>query len=375
MIHESLPAPRTTRASEPVEAQHGGHEQASPTASFLSSPAADAPYSGIGFLRTSHPTARHPAPLQAKGLLRDSHLQAPTRTIKDRRGSSVSQLHLAPGRVIQMDTSISHTTSTVKVSGKDFTVGVAMNALLDPDDAVKGSATGPNWDWMKVLRGTYPKAGVVRGHLLNHDLGGYAVPENLYPISTKANADHSANVEQNVKAALSAADAVTGGSKPIIPYNVTVKEGANAPETAAFLCDWKDESGSAHKYVVKSELKKDAGGWGGKGGNVSPVAWQHGKRRGAQEWATMIAAASPKITITGAAATAMTETEESRRIQAVLAAFDIDEDLDDIETLFEAIGGSKPEDVMKALEMLGYTVKAKTTTTLRSGTEIDNVDM
>ncbi len=362
MNYEPLPFTRTTLASEPAAPQQSGFDPLVRGGVAQASAAEEAPYSGIAFLRTCQTTSRLQAnaPMQAKNLLRDSHLAAPKLSAREigRSEPGVGQLRLMPGRVIQMDTAITHQTGKLKVGAGEYTVGLGMNATLDPDDPVVGSATGPNWDWMKSLRGSYPNAGVVRGHLLNHDLGGYAVPENLYPISTKANADHSANVEQKVKAALTAAHGKSA-PKPKITYNVTVKQGDDPPETAAFLCDWKDETGKSYKYPVKSDLNNDSGGWGGRGGNTSPASWQHKTRRGPMDWAQQVASRAPKITVTGTTGSVGQETAYDAFVQAVLNAFEIEEDIDDLETVAAVVSKIKPEKVKAALEELGFTVKVK----------------
>jgi len=182
-------------------------------------------------------------------------------------------------------TEITHTVGTINVDGEERTAGKAMTAVLDPTQPVKGSATGVNSDWMKSIRADYPTANVVRGHLLNHDLGGFGIEENLYPISTLANADHSSRVEQNVKGALSWADK---GDDRHVEYNVTVKE-INSYENAKFDCNWASYDAlntkvSGDKQVIDSNLKKDKGGFGGgKKGQHSPTDWQHGTSKGGTE--------------------------------------------------------------------------------------------
>lgn len=182
----------------------------------------------------------------------------------------------------QLATKITHTAGTVPFGGQSYLVGKKMTALLDPEDVVTGSATtADNYDWMKGIRAYYPAAGVIRGHLLNHDLGGYGVPENLYPISSIANSKHSNEVEQNVKGALSNS---ASGTKKIIKYEVDVREAGRSDipyEKAAFVCNWTDEDGNDHNKTIESNLTTDSG-WGGKSKSTlkSPSAWRHGKRRG-----------------------------------------------------------------------------------------------
>lgn len=349
--HPREPAPLASAEVQPTIA----HTATSGSMRLGLSPGSSAT-APIEFLRTQGVPAqrRQAAPLQAKRILREPFVS------RLAQGAIVGQLALQPGRVIQMDTEIQHQTGTVTVGSNSYTVGLGMKAVLDPDDPVKGSATGPNWDWMKTLRLSYPSAGVVRGHLLNHDLGGYAVPENLYPISTKANADHSAKVEQNVKKALTDANAITTSPKPKITYQVLVKEGSNPPEKAQFLCAWNDETGKGYKDIITSDLGNDAGGFGGKGPNTSPVAWQHGKRRGAMDWTTMIGALNPKIKVGGTTGLVGKEDAFTQQIiDTVFSVFNIDGDAEDIAAQSAALSRLAPEKWMPYLKLQGFTVTLK----------------
>lgn len=365
MNQEHVPRAQTVTEHESAESLHASRDPSSlsRSSSLLGAGAATAsPHSGIAFLRATGPPPRRAetAPAQAKGLLRDSHLMAPLASPRraPRLEAGVGQMRMSPGRVIQMATSITHQTGKLKVGVGSYTVGLGMKAALDPDDPIVGSATGPNWDWMKALRASYPNAGVVRGHLLNHDLGGYAVPENLYPISTKANATHSSQVEQNVKAALTAAHGKSA-PKPTINYQVIVKELSSPPESVEFRCTWNDELGNKFKVEVPSDLVNDSGGWGGKGGKTSPASWQHKTRRGPMDWAQLVAAKNPKIIVTGDKGAVGVETEYSAFVQGVLNAFDIEEDIDDLETIATLVSKVNPEKVAAALTELGFTVKVR----------------
>lgn len=196
-----------------------------------------------------------------------------------------SGLATKAGPVAQLKTTIKHTVGTVPLGETTFMVGKKMEAKLDPDDWVKGSATtADNYEWMKSIRAYYGPAGVIRGHLLNHDLGGYGVPENLYPISSMANSEHSNRVEQNVKEALSES---ASDKKSIIEYDVKVNEKgpSGAPyETAEFECRWTDQDGDEKNETIESKLNVDKG-WGGKSSTVkkSPAKWRHGSRRGEED--------------------------------------------------------------------------------------------
>lgn len=95
------------------------------------------------------------------------------------------------------------------------TVGAKMEALLAPNDIVKGSETvggDQQQTLITSMRKRYPSARILRGHLLNHDLGGYAVPQNLYPITQAANNQHKMYMEQAVESALWEASKISGRS-------------------------------------------------------------------------------------------------------------------------------------------------------------------
>ncbi|TND02441.1 MAG: hypothetical protein FD123_4114 [Bacteroidetes bacterium] len=229
------------------------------------------------------------------------------------------------GTVAQLTTSIKHTVGTIPFGGTTYMVGKKMQATLDPTDWVKGSATtADNYEWMKSIRAYYPAAGVIRGHLLNHDLGGYGVPENLYPISSMANSEHSNKVEQNVKGALSQTASESGTP---ITYNVTVNEKgpSKAPyETADFECKWTDEDGDEFEETISSKLTVDSG-WGGKDkkAQVSPSKWRHGKRRGDEDIQKEIDNDSIEIDYSGLGMTSteqdelLTRTQESKSFTSV----------------------------------------------------------
>ena len=61
---------------------------------------------------------------------------------------------------------------------------------------------------------------MIRGHLLNHDLGGFGVEENLYPITSGANKKHTNNVENHVGDELNNASIAGNGAG--VYYSVKV---------------------------------------------------------------------------------------------------------------------------------------------------------
>lgn len=191
-----------------------------------------------------------------------------------------------------LKTEIEHTAGHITLDGfagrgvrTNHEVGKKMEAKLAATDPVQGSATGVNWTWMQYLRNKYRQANIVRGHLLNHDLGGFGMPENLYPISTKANAEHSSKVEQEVKKLLGKEiDKSNKGEEiKLVHYTVVVNENVQgSPENAAFNCTFNTEGESERRVSIPSDLGKDAGGFGGgkKDNPLHDTDWHHGGRKG-----------------------------------------------------------------------------------------------
>ncbi len=134
---------------------------------------------------------------------------------------------------VQLKTAINHDTATFDAESRgmgNFPVGVGVQAELDPAYPVIGSATS---------RDTTSKLGSIcslfdpkleQTHLLNADLGGFGVYENLYPMTPKANRDHFNKVERHVKGALHKATKNYFGKEQVpesegtgVYYNVSVE--------------------------------------------------------------------------------------------------------------------------------------------------------
>lgn len=97
-------------------------------------------------------------------------------------------------------TDIKHSTGTLGGS----TVGLEMTASpLGPDHPLGSEAGGQDalMNQLPTDPSTYPDVThrFIRGHLLNYDLGGPGKDFNLFPITSKANADHYNFVEKAVK--------------------------------------------------------------------------------------------------------------------------------------------------------------------------------
>ncbi|KAA6346930.1 hypothetical protein EZS27_005564 [termite gut metagenome] len=128
-----------------------------------------------------------------------------------------TDIYLAPGHgkgCAQMKTDIRYGYSTLTyLNNPDpHRVGKKTTAILNPTNPVRGTSTSANTGalsgLMTAIKRTELRKGFivnndrsnyVRGHLLNHDLGGQAIDENLYPITSKANHLHSMYVESPIK--------------------------------------------------------------------------------------------------------------------------------------------------------------------------------
>lgn len=113
---------------------------------------------------------------------------------------------------VQRTTEISYKTKTFYsetkgpsgyISGMHATlVGDKMEATLDPSDPVVGSGTENTTQkvLMEDLKSMMGARVMIKGHLLNHDLGGLAIASNLFPISNTFNTQvHSKRIETPIK--------------------------------------------------------------------------------------------------------------------------------------------------------------------------------
>lgn len=93
-------------------------------------------------------------------------------------------------------------------TGKRHTlVGHSMKAWLEPGSLLQGESANINTDqdgMMEDIRAAYGivGGGVVKGHLLNDNLGGKALNNNLFPITRAANKQHLVTTENYAKQAL-----------------------------------------------------------------------------------------------------------------------------------------------------------------------------
>lgn len=136
---------------------------------------------------------------EARRSLQDQIAQSPiTKAAAQFKASMNAQ------SVTQLTTKITHHTAPFNVGGfnKPLILGESMEAYLDPNDPVKGTEPGGdgeekrlNMSVCKMEKGQT----LERAHLLNHDLGGFGINENLYPMTAIANRQHEREVESIVK--------------------------------------------------------------------------------------------------------------------------------------------------------------------------------
>lgn len=107
--------------------------------------------------------------------------------------------------VVQRQTEITYTAGRMTYwAGGGHTqgldVGVMADALLDPSNPKTGSRTAAAPTPSPYTNGNWPT--LYQGHLLNANLGGQAISQNLFPVTPLFNGMHSALIEDNIKAEL-----------------------------------------------------------------------------------------------------------------------------------------------------------------------------
>lgn len=157
--------------------------------------------------------------------------------LKENFSGSSLQLKTTSSDTTQLKTTIDYgnlTDFTFKNKNVDVTdkVGTTMKAHLDPKFPETGTDTSGSTAFNDLFAALqkYTTPSWVRGHLLNHDLGGVAHYNNLFPITTAANGEHYHEVEKIVKHWV--------GKGCEVDYNVTAeKSGDDATPEGTFDCE------------------------------------------------------------------------------------------------------------------------------------------
>jgi len=108
--------------------------------------------------------------------------------------------------VTQKQSYTSNTGQNFSWNGNSTVVGKTMEAWLDPSYPVQGEEANLNKEqdnMMKAIRTKYPEMkpsyALVKGHLLNANVGGKAHNNNLFPITKTANSEHLYCAENCIK--------------------------------------------------------------------------------------------------------------------------------------------------------------------------------
>jgi len=145
-------------------------------------------------------------------------------------------------------------------------VGVGMRAKLDPAHPKKGSEPGAGVQagLMGYLKGlTYKR--MVRGHLLNGQLGGLGIAANLYPITTQANAKHKNHVENKVKDYVQKEPADGTGRRLLYTVDVAQQGSWKADKPDVYfncLIQWEGTSTALVSEKISSNPEKGKTGKG-----------------------------------------------------------------------------------------------------------------
>lgn len=164
------------------------------------------------------------------------------------------------GGIIQKKSIVNNEgTNYVWGPSKQTVVGRSMHAYLDPADPVQGEEANINTNqspMMNAIRDAYGLEGgaLVKGHLLNANVGGKALNNNLFPITKTANGDHLRTVENVIKNRLWV-------DKKLTYYNVEVTGFANiANSKNQFKTTWGDWDGQSknptnlHSVTIPSDF-------------------------------------------------------------------------------------------------------------------------
>lgn len=157
--------------------------------------------------------------------------------------------------------------TTINYSGQNYTyaknktqmVGKLMEAHLDPAEPIRGQSANVNKSqdtMMQAIRDNWGIKGgnLVKGHLLNDNLGGNALSYNLYPISKPANSAHLGYVENLAKQEL-----WKHGHGLYYKVAVDGKPNVNTA-TSAFKCELKVWNPKTKKYgeqLLKLNVNSD----------------------------------------------------------------------------------------------------------------------
>ena len=169
---------------------------------------------------------------------------------------------------------------SIKGAKKEI-VGYEMRARLDPTDEIKGSepGSGVQSGIMSSLKSIGIKR-MIRGHLMNGQMGGLGIAANLFPITAHANSKHKSYMENYVKGQLFEENKKKStGTPDDIYYQVKVIPKGTGPVPHGwsdidvdFQCVAYTNGGWNHAINIESRPTKNAKNKGGEGGpSIKPA--------------------------------------------------------------------------------------------------------
>jgi hypothetical protein len=163
--------------------------------------------------------------------------------------------------LVQAKSIVRNTGQPFAWGGTSTIVGKKMEAWLDPNDPVQGESANINADqnpMMAAIRTHYGINGgdLVKGHLLNDNLGGKALNNNLFPITRAANKQHLITTENYAKAQL------WTHNSPIW-YSIEVQQPADINQSThqfdVKLGNWDMATDTAHPAAITGSVFSDLG--------------------------------------------------------------------------------------------------------------------
>ncbi len=120
------------------------------------------------------------------------------------RINTIQQMANNASLPIQLKSKVINQGQNFAWNGNQTKVGHIMKAWLEPGSLVQGESANLNKDqdaMMSAIRNQYGIVGgdLVKGHLLNDNLGGKAMNNNLFPITRAANKQHLVTTENYAK--------------------------------------------------------------------------------------------------------------------------------------------------------------------------------
>lgn len=174
-------------------------------------------------------------------------------------------------------------------------VGGGMRAELDPTDEIKGSELGSGVQ--SGVMSSLKKIGIkrmIRGHLMNGQMGGLGIAANLFPITAHANSKHKSYMENYVKGQLFEENKKKAtGNQDNVYYDVIVAPVGLGPVSGGwsgidvdFQCRAHTQGGWHHAIKIQSRPTKDVKNKGEEGGPAVTKNYRKSRRKASYQMRT-----------------------------------------------------------------------------------------